>query len=675
MRTLSYRHTGVFDRFRLGVAYYPEHWSEKELQSDPERMREAGIDLVRLGEFAWDLLEPEDGVFDFHFFDQAIEHLSRAGIEVIFCTPTAAPPRWMTRKHPDFLRCNGNGVFMQHGSRQHVCTTNAEFRKYSKRITLQIAEHYKKHSAVIAFQTDNELHCHFTYCYCSSCQKEFQNYLREKYASIDRLNHAWGTSFWAQSYHDFSDIELPREQAPAWPNPAAMLEMRRFHAAMAARYQHEQVEILRAANPRWIIFHNGLMAVVDYRGEFGKDLDLIGFDCYPGFVLDALQRPVRHAFTLDRARAIDGNFIVPEHQSSFGGQNGYVLATPEPGELRQQTFRSIAHGADSIIYFRWRSCRFGSEEYWGGILDHDNIPRRRFHEVTEIARELKALVPYLQHSEVRTEIGIAAADADAEAVHAIYPMGFPSPDAVAEELHRVFHLRHYPVGLVHPEDDLSPLKLYFLPHWELLREEAVNNLSNFVEAGGTLVIGARSGTRTADNQIISEPRPGILTRLAGVTVEEYGKLLPDDPHSKHAITLSEQSVRAEHFYELLNLKTATAVACWNSRFLAGAPAITMNRLGQGKVFYVGTYLTGDLAEALVPFLAGAAKLSPILPGLPDGLEVIERYSKRGRLFFGLNNTDSPLQADMLPGCTLVGPSDGLLAPYGVRITVLPVNEN
>ncbi len=662
MNELTHRYTGAFDRFLFGAAYYPEHWSVEVRAGDPEKMRAAGFNVVRLGEFAWDRMEPQPGVFDFRFFDAEIARLKKAGIDTIFCTPTASPPRWLLE--PEMLRVNADGVVMQHGSRQHACTTNAKFRALSRRITHAVAEHFKNTPAVIAFQTDNEFHCHFQHCYCPSCQEEFRTWLAVQYDSIDALNEAWGCAFWAQTYHSFAEIELPRDQAPTWPNPGAMLDMRRFHAAMVTRFQREQVEILRAANPAWLLFHNGLMGVVDYRSDFTLDLDAIGFDTYPGFVYNATERPFRHAYTLDRARSIAGNFIIPEHQSGYGGQPGYVHSTPEPGEVRQQTFRSIARGADSLLYFRWRSCRFGAEEYWGGILDHDNVPRRRYREIKQVGSELAFLAPLLKGTEVFCDVAIAAPDLITEEIHRIYPMGYPSPGAVAYALHTAFARKHYAVGLVDPEDDLSLLKVFYLPHWEYISPKAVKNITAFVQRGGTLLIGARSGIRTCDNRIIGAPFPGILTELAGCTVEEYGKLHENDPHSIHRLTFGGNEIPVQHHYEVLKSTGADVVARWSTRFLAGEPAVTRNRVGAGCVYYFGTYFTPEVLAPLLPSLA-----VPILAGLPPTAELYERRAPGRRILFLLNHGEKPLDGALLPGKTIVGAA-GELPPYGVKITEL-----
>ncbi len=659
-KNMTHRQPAPFPEFWFGAAYYPEHWSPAEREADPDWMREARFNIVRLGEFAWDLMEPQPGVFDFSFFDEQIARLAAAGVKTIFCTPTAAVPRWLLE--PEMLRVEADGRVMQHGSRQHMCTTNAKFRSLSRRITRAISDHYKNNPAVVAIQTDNEFHCHFQHCFCESCQLEFQNWLRARYGSIDKLNQAWGTAFWTQTYHDFTGIELPRELAPTWHNPGAMLDQSRFYADMVARFQREQIDILRAANPAWIILHNGLMRVVDYRGQFGKDLDVLGYDTYPHFTYDASKRPVHHAFTLARTRAACGNFIVPEHQASFGGQPGYVHSTPEPGEMRCHTYRSIAHGADSLLYFRWRSCRFGAEEYWGGLIDHDNIRRRRYREAAQVGAELKKLSPALCGTEVRCDIGIAGQDLWVDEIHRIYSMGYPSPDAVAKEIFSFHYRRHQAVGLVHPEDDLSCLKLYYLPHWEWVAEKAAANLDSFVRNGGTLVIGARSGIRTCDNQIIGETFPGILTDLAGCTVEEYGKLNGDDPHSEHFLEWNGTTIQAAWHYELLKPAAAEVVARWQSRYLAGEPAVTVNRVGAGLVYYVGTYLTADIINRL-------PAVEPIEPDLPETVEVVERRAPGKRLLFVLNSGEQPVEID-LPGEVLVGPAERTLVPYGVKVTRL-----
>ncbi|MBS1368407.1 MAG: beta-galactosidase [Lentisphaeria bacterium] len=660
MRTLSHRNRNVFDRFYYGAAYYPEHWSDADRQADIALMKAARFNAVRMGEFAWDRLEPREGEFDFSFFNEQIAMLDRHGIKTFFCTPTAAPPRWLSKKHPEILRIDGEGRSMKHGSRQHACTTNELFREYSRRITSAVAENFRRNPGVIGFQTDNELHCHFSCCHCPACEAGFRQWLERKYRHIDALNLAWGTSFWAQTCDGFDDVEIPSEMRPAYANPGALLDFQRFSADAVADFQAEQIEILRAANPEWKIFHNGIMGVVDYRGRFGQELDITGFDSYPFFTENESDRPWRHAYSLDRVRSMGGSFIIPEHQSGPGGQPPYLHQTPEPGELRLMVYRSILHGAEALLYFRWRTCRFGAEEYWCGILDWNNIPGRRYEEVRQTGDELAALVPAVRDSRIRIDVAIAAGDNDANYAHSIYSLGLPAPEEAALSIYKEYFQHHYAVGLIHPSDDLSGVKLYFLPHWEIIDRAAAENLAAYVDNGGVLVIGCRSGSRDEFNRIVAEPFPGILAGLAGATVGEFGKLPSgrEDPR-RHSFCLNGVQVEGERFYETLVPRSAETVACWQTRFLKGAPAVTRRRTGQGLVYYVGTYLMDGVLAGLRPELDRAAGVEPLIAGAPAVLEISERRLSDGtRLKVMMNTSGEALE-------------EYSLGPYGIRMEPVP----
>jgi beta-galactosidase len=158
-----------FPNFLFGVAYYPEHWPRDQRLADPARMAAADVNVVRLAEFAWDRMEPRLNEFDFSLFDETINRCGDVGIDTILCTPTAAPPRWLTAAHPDWLRVDADGRTMTHGSRQHCCTTNRGFRAASRRITQAMADHFAANPRVIGWQTDNEFHCHFSECHCPAC--------------------------------------------------------------------------------------------------------------------------------------------------------------------------------------------------------------------------------------------------------------------------------------------------------------------------------------------------------------------------------------------------------------------------------------------------------------------------------------------------------------------------
>ncbi len=641
-KTHSHKQPSSLKNFYYGAPYYPEHWDAKTRAEDAQRMAEAGFNVARMAEFAWDILEPDPGTFCFDLFDETIAELGEKNIRTILCTPTATPPRWLTHAHPDVLRVNAAGVQMQHGSRQHACPSSPVFREYSRKITRAMAEHYADNPHVIGWQTDNELNCHFSECHCDNCQIEFRAFLREKYHDdIDALNEAWGTAFWAQTYRSFDEIITPKHGQPTYANPAHVLDYDRFISWNITRFQHEQVEILRAAQPEWFITHNGLFRHIDYRGTFTQDLDVLGVDIYPFFDYDPEHRPISQAFNLDHARAWSGNFIIPEQQSGPGGQGDYFHDTPEPNEIRQMAYTSLAHGADSLLFFRWRTCRYGAEEYWCGILDHDNVPRRRYGEFQQLGAELEALGPELLGTHVHVDVGVAAADMDVYDGHSTLSLGLPSPQDMARLVHEFYFTRGYAVGCVHPADDLSDLKAYIIPHWPMFHPDWVANVENYVENGGILVIGARTATKDWHNNVVAETPPGILWQLAGVKVVEYGRQNAPDKRPL-AIRFPKVQIPTQHWYEKLEIYPRTAtIGRWISDqhpTLNMRPAATLKKVGKGAVIYVGTYINAEILTLTTAIAAEMNELAPLWPAAPEGVHVTLRENEEKRLWFFINDT-------------------------------------
>ncbi len=671
---LSHKRPSALDRFWFGAPYYPEHWTDSERKNDAQWMREAGFNLVRMAEFAWDRMEPEEGEFEFGFFDAVIAELGAAGIQTLLCTPTATPPRWLTRKHPGMLRVDANGKRMEHGSRQHACLTHPAFRHHSRRITQAMAEHYRDNPHVVGWQTDNEFHCLFSETYTESAEQQFQDFLKDRFnEDIQSLNTTWGTAFWSQSYRSFHDIPLPRPNHPWPPNPAHWLDYKRFLSHAATQFQRDQVRILRAVNADWWVMHNGIFGDIDYRGDFGRDLDILGYDYYPMFEVDPRIRKDSGAFNLDRARALCGNFIIPEHQTSGGGQNPFYTPGPEPGEIRLISYQSIAHGADSLMYFRWRSCRVGAEQYWNGIIGHDNVRRRHYREICQIGEEIHRIESELVGTSVHIECGVASGSLEVTAGNEAMRLGMRTESHYAEQVHHWLHRRGYAVGCVHPQDDLSDLKLYVIPHWTVFDPAWANGLEQWVQEGGTLVVGARTATRDINNQVIDQPPPGCLRRLCGVQVIESG-------HSptggrRFGVNIGDSHLDSvEDFYEHLEVDTDVEVlGTWSDRFLKGSPFITLRRLGKGKVVYIASLLNTALLDRCMPLVLKQTDCSALRDPDNEWIEILERRKANTRLTFILNHhaeqsfaVSTPAGTELLTG-KRSSASEQIIEPFGVRI--------
>jgi len=660
--------------YLLGCPYYPEHWSEAVRRQDAIWMAKAGINVVRMAVFAWDVLDPERDDFHFELFRETIAELGDHGIETILCTPTATPPRWLTRDHDKWMRVNKEGRPMQHGSRQHVCTNRRGFREESRRITSAMAEAFRNDPLVIGWQTDNEFFCHFSECHCGACQRRFRKWLRRRYEdNLEKLNQTWGTRFWSQTYSSWSEINTPRQQVPTYENPTQQLDYYRFLSESLLDFQKEQIDILKAANPDWWVTHNGTFEHIDHWG-MGTDLDFYSVDIYPGFHPPQTGVYTGSSFMLSGTAAATGTFVVMEQQSGPGGQGDFLMPNPEPGQMRLWAWQSVGYGADGILHFRWRTCRFGAEMHWHGVLDHDNVRRRRFHELVREGREFKKLMPAIKGSVPRVDIGILT-DLDQEHLWSTMSHELPGPLPQQKALFEALARRHYAVGMVDAHDGLEGYRVLILPSFAKVDGELIARLRAFVENGGILLATAQLGTRDARNhKIPTTPPGGGLEELFGLRIIEWGKT-GEEPVS---IDFGNGPATGPKLYEIAEPGGAEDMASWISNRepgvahqAVGHPALTRHKFGRGEAWYFAALADGETADDLVGFLTGHLPIEPLASADPF-VEVVVRTSADQAYWFLLNHYPEtrtvralPSGLDLLTEKTVDGSIE--MEPYGVRL--------
>ena len=622
----------------FGACYYPEHWTPKQAKDHIPLMKQAGINVVRMGEFAWSRFEPEQGRYRFEWMDAVIQALHKEGISTVLCTPTCIPPQWAVQKHPGMLQRDADGRVRNPGSRCHCCKNAPEYQMLADRIVDQMARHYADMPGVIGWQTDNEFGCHnTTRCYCDHCQSAFRDWLLEKYKDTDSINQAWGTAFWGFEFQQWNEIPLPRRM-PAGNNPSHWLDFARFSSDTQVKFQQAQYELLKQLCPKHFVTHNfmGGFPEIDY-WKLAQFTDFPSWDNYP----ESGEDPFLPAYHHEITRSFTGRFWVMEQKSGPTGDanTGLMGEQPEPGDIRRWTWQAVANGADGVCYFRWRACLSGAEQYWHGILDHDGVARRRYREVAETGAELAKLGAALAGTAVQTPVAILRNYAMLwSAERQPGAPGFHY-DAHCYEIYRAVKRTGHGCDFVDIGSDLGRYAVVFAPCACLADKALADRLDAFAQAGGTVVLTPQSGARTPTNTMWAYPRPGAFVAMAGLTVEEvrpyhHGQTETIEPAGGQSPV---PAATVGKWVEVLACREAQPVAQYAGGALKGACAATRNVRGKGAVYYLGVYLPptaleGFAAAVLPPFPVGA---------LPPDVEVTRRTGKQGSFLFVINHSKQP----------------------------------
>jgi len=650
------------NRIHVGSSYYPEHWDESLWTEDIRLMKEAGFTVARMGEFAWSTMEPSQGEYIFDWLEYAIAKLAAVGIASVLGTPTAAPPAWLVQKHTDLMAVDESGHRVQFGNRCHYCVNSPDFHAATRRIVSEMGRRFGANPNVIGWQLDNEYN---RVCYCERCQKLFQQYLKNKFGTLDSLNEHWSTAYWSQTYSAWEQISIPIGAH----NPALMLEFKRFVTDSYRKFQKMQIDALRPHVPARVwITHNfmGWFEGLDHY-SMSEDLDMVSWDWYVGtghhhhLVSGAI-----HDLTRGFKRK---NFWLIETQPgnvNWSSINNVV----NKGEARVMAWHAVAHGADAILYWQWRSALGGQEQFHGTLVDQSGQPRPFYEEARQLANDFSKTSNILTDTVPVADVVLLNSYDNRWSIHA--QRHHKDFDYVAHFNHyyRALSARNIATDVLSVDAPLDGYKLVIAPALLMLNEKRAAKLKAFVENGGHLVLTVRAGMKDDFNAMLPLRQPGILAGIAGVEVEEYYALLDPAP-----VIGEDLKGESRIWAERLNVKdeSTQVIARYgkSNGWLDGQAAITSHEHGKGCVIYIGVWLDDISQQKLIDDIVKSAGVEPEMR-CPIGVEARRRVNAQGDEVFIVINHERSEKKVTLPWLaheSLSGSNvrELKLEPYGVAV--------
>lgn len=565
-------------------------------------------------------------------------------------TSTAAHPAWMAKKYPDVLRADFYGRKRKFGGRHNSCPNSPTYRTYSERMAGKLAERYKDHPAVLVWHVSNE---YGGYCYCDQCAEAFREWLKERYSTIEAVNKAWNTPFWGHTFYEWDEIVPPNELSEEWGDnntnfQGISLDYRRFQCDSLLTCFKLERDAIRQYTPAIPITTNlmGLYDELDYF-KWAKEMDVVSWDNYP-----AIDTPESMtAMTHDLMRGIKNNkpFMVMEQTPSQQNWQAYN-SLKRPGVMRLWSYQSIAHGADTILFFQLRRSAGATEKYHGAVIEHAGHENTRvFRETAKLGAELEQLSGKLLDSHVQAKVAIIF---DWENRWAINLSSGPSIalDYVREvhKYYKAFYEQKIQVNMVGVEEDLSGYDIVIAPVLYMVKENYAQKLEEFVSNGGTFVTTFFSGIVNESDLVTLGGYPGELRNLLGIWSEEIDALHPDQ---KNRIVMNERHGNLEGDYEcnilfdLIHSEGAEVVAEYGDDFYQGMPVVTKNKFGKGEAWYIASSPDREFLNEFVANLCEEKGIQSLLKA-DTGIEVSNRVKGGNYYLFVMNHNSESSDFDL-----------------------------
>ncbi len=618
---------GGLKSMQIGVDYYPEQWDHALWSNDAKLMAETGVKLVRIAESAWYKMQPDENEFNLEWLDELISLFSNYGISVLLCTPTSLPHIWMYEKYPKICNVDSNGnkvTIHKYGSR---CINSSAFIELTKNITEKLAERYADNPTVAAWQIDNAMEA--SPCFCDVCQKKFREWLIEKYETIEKLNNAFSGITGSDTYREWNQIKIPSENISDCSNPALLLDYNRFCRENISEYVRIQRNIIRRYNPKAKITTNASLS--EHNPDFYRMYDGLDFVSCNNYLFSADNNTLSSSFFLDMIRGIQcRNFWVAEQKIGKRFEETALTETPKPNMIKGYAVQALAHGADNVIYYRWRT---GLSGYSQGIIDSSNRIGRRYFEFKSLC-DISLKLKCIYNTQFLSKVAVIYSP-DCEYAFKTQPQ--------AEGMSYFEHLEKFyngftrlgaNVDIVGPYADLSEYKIVIAANLFINDNKTVENIYKYTSGGGILVLTCLSGVHSNNNNRLMDSIPSVYKDLAGVEVME------SDPIGNHDNILTDikgREYKCSKWCDVLQLNTAEFFAGYRSGFYCDMPAISVNKYCKGTAYYIGTVCEDKFYFDFANMLMKTTGI-PRLKGMPDGVEVTTRTSGVDEFIFFFNNS-------------------------------------
>ncbi len=648
----------------MGDAWYPEQWPEARWEEDLRLMEAADLKVVRIAEFAWSRMEPSEGHYDFDWLERAINLAGKHHIVSVLGTPTATPPAWLTKKYPDTLRVEPDGQRVTHGNRAHASASSPRYREFCRQIAEQMAIRFGHNPNVVGWQIDNE-YGYASMSYDEGTRRQFQDWLKAKYKTLDNLNTHWTTSYWSQTYDNWQEIPIPIGEH----NPGLMLDWKHFITYVWTSYQQHQIDAIRKhADPRQFTTGN-FMGFFDGFDHYtiAEPLSFASWDDYVGTGhVDPAHNGLAHDLTRGFKRE---NFWVMETQPgavNWSELNNFL----NRGEARAMAWQAIGHGADDVNYWQWRSALNGQEEIHGTLVGPDGTPVPFYDEVSQTAHEFAKVESSFRDTQPLSEVALLYSYDSHWAIQFQKHTEKYDDIELLKVYYRALRQISQSVDVVSAYAPLDAYKLVAAPSLNVLPKDLADHLLEYVRNGGHLVLGPRSGMKDEFNALLPQRQPGFLVDALGARVEQYYALEKEVPVSG-AWGAGAASIWAEQLKSQAPDDEVLLQYGKSNGWLDDQPAVITRVYGKGRITYVGAVLDDQMMAAAAAWLTQKSGVTPVFGPVPDGIEVSRRVGPGKKVFVIINYGQANREVALPHAMSLLldGKQGNVvqLVPYGVAV--------